>query len=373
MILQVEKFQDSCKKILNAVDTDSALKNVAFGYDTLELEATGKLLHLNVTNGEYFVSISLPLDEEETLRAVVDAKLFLALVSKITTKTMELTTSDNMLFVKANGTYKFPLKFDVESMIVLPKILVNNPTSTFAVSGANLNSILTNNSREVDVTSTSKLRKLYYLDQEGCLTFTNSSACVNSFVLPTSVKIFLTPKLVKLFKLFKESDVNVTLGFEDVGGVAQTRVLFEQDNIAVTSILTNDQALVNSVPVSAIRGRANKTFEHSVSFDKKEFLEALDRLLLFDTSNSLNKGTGIFTFEETSVTIFDARKNNSEIIAYTSGTCDSNYSANFDLEAIREILSNSEAQVFNFRFGDNQSAVISCDNIKNVISQRAIR
>ena len=71
MILQVEKFQDSCKKILGAVDTDSTLKNVAFGYDTLELEADGKTLNLNVTNGEYFVSIALPLDEEEQVVVVV--------------------------------------------------------------------------------------------------------------------------------------------------------------------------------------------------------------------------------------------------------------------------------------------------------------
>ena len=110
MILQTEKFQDSSKKILNAVDTDSALKNVASAYDTLELEASGKVLHLNATNGEYFVSISLPLDEEASIKAVVDAKLFLALISKITTKTVELTTTDSALVVKANGTYKFPLK-----------------------------------------------------------------------------------------------------------------------------------------------------------------------------------------------------------------------------------------------------------------------
>ena len=374
MILQTEKFQDSSKKILNAVDTDSALKNVASAYDTLELEASGKVLHLNATNGEYFVSISLPLDEEASIKAVVDAKLFLALISKITTKTVELTTTDSALVVKANGTYKFPLKYDVDSMIVLPRIEVNNPTSTFVVSGATLISVLNNNSREVNLNSTKQVQKLYHLDQEGCITFTNSSACVNSFNLNTTTKMLLTQKLVKLFKLFKDDDVNVTLGFEDVGGVAQMRVKFEQDNVVITSILTNDQALFSSVPVTAIRTRANKVFDYSVSFDKKAFLEAVDRLLLFDTTNSLNRGVGIFEFDETNVTIYDWRKANSEILPYVATVAYPDaYTCNLDLEAMRDIVSNLDAQVFTLNYGDNQAVVISSGNIKNVITQRVIR
>ena len=183
----------------------------------------------------------------------------------------------------------------------------------------------------------------------------------------------LTPKLVKLFKLFKEEDVSVTLGFEEVGGIAQTRVMFEQENVSITSILTNDQSLVNSVPVGAIRGRANKVFNFNVTFDKKEFLEALDRLLLFDTTNSLNRGVGVFEFAETSVTIHDARKNNHEIIAYTNGMCEQPYNANLDLESIKNILSSLDSQVFNLSFGDNQAVVLSCGNVKNVISQKVIR
>ena len=373
MILSVEKFQEACKSILNAVDTDSALKSVAFGYDTLELEANGKALHLNVTNGEYFVSVTLPLEDEATIRAVIDAKLFLSLISKITTKTVELVTTDVALVVKANGTYNFPLKYDVDSMIVLPKIEVNNPISQFVVPSATLMSILNSNSREIDVNSTRPIQKMYYLDSEGCLTFTNSSACVNSFTLPTTTKILLTQKLVRLFKLFKEGDVSVTLGFEEVSGVTQTRVLFEQENISITCILMNDASLLSSIPVIAIRGRANKMFTHSVTFDKKSVLEAIDRLLLFDTTNSLNKGTGIFEFGDTSVTMYDAKKNNHEVIAYTSGVCSESYVANLDLEAIRSILSTTESQVFTINFGDNQAVVLVCGTIKNVVSQKTIR
>ena len=371
MILQVEKFQDSCKKILGAIDTDSALKNVVFS-DKVELEAHGKELHLNATNGEYFVSVSLPLDEEATLRAVVDAKLFLTLVSKLTTKTMEVTTTDVALVVKANGTYRFPLQYDVDSMIVLPKILINNPTSNFMVSGATLMSILNNNTREVNPDATNKSQRYYYLDQEGCLTYTNSSACVNSFIVSSPIKVLLNLKLVKLFKLFGSGDVGVTLGQEDIGGIAQTRIKFQQGGVEITSILENQEP-ITIVPVGAIRTRATKTFDYSVSFDKKEFLDAIDRLMLFDTANTLNRGIGIFEFNETSVTIHDCLKNNNEVIAYVSGTCETQYVANLGLESLKEILTNSDSQIFNLGFGDSKAFVISCGNIKNVVSQRAIR
>lgn len=373
MILQLEKFQESCKSILGAVDTDSALKNVAFGYDTLELEANGKVLHLNVTNGEYYVSVSLPLEEEAMLRAVIDAKLFLSLISKITTKEVELTTTENALVVKANGVYQFPIKYDVDSMIVLPKIDINNATSDFVMSGSTLISILNNNSREIDVNANSQAQKLYYLDQEGCITFTPSSACVNSFSVPTTIKVLLTPKVAKLFKLFKDGDVRVVLGYEEVNGVAQARISFDQDNVSITAILPNDKSLVNSIPVGAIRARANKTFNFNVSFDKKDVTDAIDRLLLFGATNDLNRGAGIFEFSDTCVTVYDSKKNNNEVIAYASGNCSENYTATLDLESIRRILSTNDSSVFNIKFGDDQAVVITFGSIKNVISHRVIR
>ena len=249
-----------------------------------------------------------------------------------------------------------------------------NVTSTFTVDASTLMSILNNNTREVVSTIVTKpVQKLYYIDNEGCLTFTNMSACVNSFTLPTTNKVLLTQKLVKLFKLFRDGDVKVTLGFENVGGVTQTRILLEQDAIKVTSILTSDVAMLNSIPVSAIRGRANKLFDHQVTFDTKNFLETLDRLLLFDTTNSLNKGIGVFEFGATSVNIYDSRKANHEEVAYASGTCENTYVANLDLESIKAILLSTDSQVFTMSFGDNQAIVVSFSNIKNVVSQKVIR
>ena len=366
MILQVEKFQDSCKKILSAVDTDSALGDSQFK-DTVELKAEGKVLHLNAVSKTYFTSINLPLEEESSLRAVVDAKLFLALISKLTTKTVELTTTDVALVVKANGTYKFPLKYDKENKPVeLPTIVIDSVTSTFKVAGSALHSILNNNSKEL-----SGLESSYYVDAEGCLTYTKSRACVNCFTIDTPTKVLLNQRLVKLFKLFKDGDVNVELGFTEVNGSAQTRVRFEQEDVVIISALGN-QSAINTVPAVAIRGRANKVFDYSVTFDRKLFIEALDRLLLFDNSSS-NKGVCILDFDANGVTIHDRKRINQEIILYTSVLSDlenCNYEMQLNVEALRDILNSYEPIVFNLSFGDHVAIVISIGNIKNILSEK---
>ena len=145
MIVKVDKFQEVCKKILNAVDTTMAT-NVS---DTLELRVVDRVLYLNVTNKEYYVSVRADIDTDDVFHAVVDAKLFLGLVSKITTPTLEMTTTDTALTLKANGTYKIPLIFDGAHLVVLPKIVINNVTTEMSVPNVALQDILRYNSKEL--------------------------------------------------------------------------------------------------------------------------------------------------------------------------------------------------------------------------------
>ena len=105
MIIRTELLQESCAQILNAVDSN-VLSAIT---ETLEIEVKDNLFKMAVTNREYFVSIEINIESKETLHATVNANLFLRLVSKITSETIELTTDTNILYVKCNGNYKLPL------------------------------------------------------------------------------------------------------------------------------------------------------------------------------------------------------------------------------------------------------------------------
>ena len=75
MIIQTDEFRKVCSTILSGVD-GSELSALT---ETLELKTVGNVLHLAVTNKEYYLNISMPLDHEENFQASVNANLFLKL------------------------------------------------------------------------------------------------------------------------------------------------------------------------------------------------------------------------------------------------------------------------------------------------------
>ena len=117
MILNTKQFQDAANKILLAVSADKT--NIA----NVELEAKENVLYLRVTNKEFYVGIKFGLESTEEFRAVVDANLFLNLVSSITADTFEINIKDNALVVKAGkSTYKLALIYENDELMKLPAI-----------------------------------------------------------------------------------------------------------------------------------------------------------------------------------------------------------------------------------------------------------
>lgn len=366
MIIASEKLKSVSQKILTAVDSNE----LSVITETLELKTVDNILYMNVTNKEYYASIKLELGAVEAFHATVNANVFLKLVSQITTADIELTLENNSMVIKANGTYKLPLIFEDDHLLELPKIEINNKVKEFTVSGEILNSILTYNSKELLRGTISKpIQKLYYVDEQGAITFT-SGACVNSFTLPESVRLLLNNRLVKLFKLFDESEVKFSLGYDSISDeLIQTKVAFETDDIKLTAVLAGDASLIDSVPVNAIRGRANNNYTHSVVFDKNALLQMISRLLLFTSMKNTLKPYCQLDFEPTSLTVWDTDKENFESINYVGEGVNESYKASLDLVDLKAVLDSCSDQYVTFSFGDHQAFVLSRGNIKNIIPE----
>ena len=350
MVLDSSSFIDACQSILFAIDN----KNASLFTETLELVANGKVLHMNVTNREYFVTVTFDLNEESDLRAAVNAKLFLSLISKITSPTIEITAEDNLIKIKGNGDYKLPMIYNNGKLMELPEINIDNVTSEMKIDSKVLQSVLTYNSKELQRGMAVKpVQNYYYIDENGAITFT-SGACVNSFKLEKSIKILLSDKVVKLFKLFKDSNsVDFAMGQDPLTDeLIQTKVRFAADGITLTAKLS-DSSLVSSVPVDAIRGMATKNYNYSIVLNKEELLQALDRLMLF---NNDTKNYGKFDFTKDSVTISDWSSDNVEIIKYTN-QCDAltSYSALLNINNLNLIIKGCESDYITLCFGDGKA------------------
>lgn len=371
MILRIESLQEACKNILAAVDNNE-LSTIT---ETLELVTKGNFLYINVTNREYFAQVKIDINEEIDFHATVNATLFLKLISQLTTDTVEIDIKDTYITVKANGIYKIPLIFDGEKLLELPEIKIENPTNQFNIPSSILKSILNYNSKVLLKNTISKpVQKLYYIDEQGAITFT-SGACVNSFTLEQPIKLLFNNRLVKLFKLFSDENIKFTLGFDSISDdIIQTKVRFESSNIVLTAILSCDNSLLMSVPVAVIRGRAHREYPFSVNINKYDMLQTINRLLLFSSIGGSNKDAikpySTFEFGKDSVTIYDINKENKEIVNYNNSIIEcEEYIAILDLIELKLTLENCDEQYLNIHFGDHAAMVITRGHIANVIPE----
>lgn len=371
MIVDLTDFQDVCKTVLAAID-NSALSTLT---ETLELVTTDSNLCLNVTNGDYYVSVKFPLTADvESFHASVNANLFLKLVAAVTTETIELTLHDTYLNIKANGNYKIPLIFENDVLVHVPTITIQNPTVNMPISGTLLNSIANFNSKQLAIGVAAKpVQKLFYLDDAGCITFT-SGACVNNFQLPQPVRVLLNARLVNLFKLFKGDMVHFSLGYDAISEkIVQTKVAFSAGNITLVAITGCDDSLLAQVPAELLRRRANEDYEYKVAINTRELMEALNRLSLFNSSYAKVglRPYSTFRFDQNHISIFDAKNENVEIVRYQNAPVfKAPYIMKLDLEHFKKVIDNYSAAYITLNFGaDHLCCVIASGSIKNVIPQ----
>ena len=363
MVLNTKEFREACQTILFAIDN----KDVSLYTETLELVAENSTLNLNVTNREYYATVKFALSAPETFRAAVRAKTFLTLISKITTETIELKIKNNTLIVKANGDYTMPLIYNNEKMLELPVIDLGEITTTMELNSSILLSIAINNSKELARGIITKAaHKYYYIDKYGAITFT-SGACVNTFELPQDIKLLLSDKVVRLFKLFK-NDNNVLFSMGHVAlneALTQTITQFKTDKISITAKLP-DTGLISSVPVNAIRTTASKEYPYSIVIDKNQMLQALSRIMIFNEERTY----GNIVINGNLITLQDFNGGSEETISAVGESSNiQEYKMILDLRGLKLVLDGCEEDYVTFCFGDNKAVVIKKQTICDILPE----
>ena len=300
----------------------------------------------------------------------MNASIFLRLLTKITTETVEFKIDNNSLVIIGNGEYKIPLIYSGDKLLSLPEINISNITTNFKIKSEVLKSILHYNSKELykkNVVS-NPVQKLYYIDNEGAITFT-SGACVNVFNLEKPVKMLLSPKIVNLFKLFDEENIDFCMGQDSIpnSSTLQTKVRFSSEFLVISAIIPSNTALVNSVPVKNIRDRAFNTYPCSVVINRIETLQAIERLLIFyggtQTYTKLD-----FTSSELKISSLGDEVYENIKCSDTFGL-DNNYSAFIDINDLKIVLNSYTDSHVTLNFGDHQAFVIIRPNVYSVIPE----
>ena len=374
MILKTKLFQEAANKILLAVGVDKSAAN-------LELAAKDNKLFLRVTNREFFAAVGFDLESPAEFRAVVDASLFLNLISGINTEEFELNINDTNVVVKAGkSSYKLAMIYENDQLMKLPVIKLNKDQITvdMAISNDILMSILNVNGREIQKAKkldVNELQRYYYIDETGCFTFT-TGACVNAFTLEKPIKLLLTDKVVKLFKLFS-TDVWMSYGHTvNADGSLQPIVVFQTEDVYVATRLLNDETCIHKIkaPCDAMKNLVKEVYDHNLVLSASDMSSAISRLLMFYKNSSakadLSFVPATINFNSTELTISDVSGDNHEVITVENGSTTSNgYSMGVNLIDLKAVLDSCKNEHITMNCGNKKSIIICRANISNVIAE----
>lgn len=372
MILRTKDFQEAASKILLAVDKSNA---------NLELAAQGTDLFLRVTNREIYAAVRFALSETSDFRAVVDANLFLNLISGINTDEFELKLDTNCLHVKAGKSkYKLALIFENDSLLKLPviKLEPEQVNVSMTVSQDVLSSILNVNAREVQKAKrvdVNELQKYFYLTADGCFTFTNG-ACINNFTLEKPITLLLTERLVRLFKLFN-SDTYLSYGhIPNVDGSLQAIVTMQTADVYIAARLLSDETCIQRVkaPCDAMKALANEVYAHSLVVSAVDMSAAVARLLMFYKNSTVDASRAFvpatITFTDTDLMITDASGENTEVVTIENGSNTvGGYAMGIDLLDLKAVLDSCKNEHITMNCGNHRSVILTRGSICNVIAE----
>ena len=374
MILKTKNFQEAANKILVAVGLDKASAN-------LELAAKDTALYLRVTNREYYVAVKFDLENPTEFRAVVDANLFLNLISGISTEEFELEIKDTVVVVKAGkSSYKLAMIYENDQLMKLPIIKLDSEQVTVSMNISNdiLMSILNVNSREVQKAKkveVNELQRYYYIDETGCFTFT-TGACINAFTLEKPIKLLLTDKVVKLFKLFG-SDAYLSYGhIVNADNSLQPIVVFQTEDVYVATRLLSDETCIQKVkaPCDAMKALAKEVYEYNLVLSATDLSAAISRLLMFHKNSSAKADLSFVPasveFSNTELTISDLSGDNKEVITIENGSSTpGGYSMGVNLIDLKAVLDSCKNEHITMNCGNHKSIIICRANISNVIAE----
>lgn len=376
MVLELKDFKETCSKLLLAIN-DSELSTLT---NVLELKTEGKTLILLTTNGEYSLSIKFPLDHEETFKATVSAALFLKFITSITTKNVELKYTEKYLEVKWENVYdyKVPLIYNDDKLLEIEEIKIKNPTTSLKISGDILQSIVEYNGRELQKISSvnNTVQKCFYIDETGCLTYSNFTACYNSFNLEKPIRILVNQKTVKLFKLFKDSMTDCVLGYDPINNeITQTKLSISTDTINLVVITDNNNGLLEqgAAHIKAIRETLNYNYTYSMGINKNELLQALNRLLLFKETQEVETIESYYikiNISSAGLCLKDNTENNIEQIQLTNTpNAVIEYSMILNGAFLKSILESIQEDFIRIDFGNKRTVLIKWKNVINVLSE----
>lgn len=268
----------------------------------LEIEQKDGRLTLTSTDATNTLKVFAGGMEGEDFRVVVPIDLFHKLISKMTVNHVTLELKENSLEVSGNGKYQLDLLLDEDgSLVKFPEYNFPDDAEATQISAGVIKSVLTTNKAAIAQTMENPALTGYYFGEQVITsdTFKICANHVNVFGSPT----LLPAELVELLVLGGEEVIKVQRDGQ--------QFLFKSGNAVIHGWELDAR---DEFPVEAISSYLDQPFPSMCKVNRKDFMQALDRLSLFVSPYDRN---GVYlTFTDKGLQITSKQKNSDEVLPY---------------------------------------------------------
>lgn len=352
MKIKTEVIKEMINKVYKGVGNNKLIPIT--GLITVLLE--NKVFSLISTTGQSQLIVKTETDEDDFVVSV-KADVLYELIQKTTSEFMTLNIQENGLEVSGNGRYLIDIPLDEEGKVI--KINFNQIEKSKVIDKINMKELrYAINIHKPSVAETMDVYSLtgFYFEPEIMITTNALVACVSNITYFKNKKILIPNDIVKLFDVFGDTDVKFTfdkeLNFE-----------INADNIILCGKLMEE---VESYPVTAIQNLANSESNNYVKINKKELLQAVDRLNIF--VDEYDKNAVRVVFSEKALRLKNLKDSSFEILDVIETNIKKDTSVTLDVCLFENQLNAYPEDIVSIYFGAKNSIKLISENRSQIIA-----
>lgn len=284
----------------------------------------------------------------------VDADKFGKLIAKTTSEDIDLSVKDDVLFVKANGTYKIPLISDEEGLVTFPALSETKGKTT--------NVKLTSIMQAYNINKSALAKTLenpaltgYYCGDMIISTDANVITFNDFKMFEQDEPLLISPQLMQLLTLNKQEDIKLIAD--------KTLLTFIADDMVVQGAVMEG---IEDFPADDVKAYLDEAFTSSCKVPKDLLLATLDRLALF--IEPYDKNGAYFTFGRKGINIHSKKDASTEVINYVESKDFEPFVCCVDIPMLKEQLQANPDDTVKICYGNENALKIESGKVTQVIA-----
>lgn len=287
----------------------------------------------------------------------VDADKFGKLISKTTSEDIELLIIDDVLSIKANGTYKIPLISDEDGLISFPDI-----SNLSEIKDVDCKTKLSSVMQAYNINKSALAKTLenpaltgYYCGESVISTDANVITFNQFKMFDIENPILISAQQMQLLTLNTKEDIEVYIG--------KTDVQFVTEDVVIDGALMEG---IEDFPAEEVNAYLGEAFTSMCKVPKDLLIGILDRLSLF--IEPYDKNCAYFTFTRKGINIHSKKDASTEVINYVESKGFEPFVCCVDIQMLKEQLQSNPDDTVKIYYGNENALKIESGKVIQVIA-----